>query len=537
MKTILLVLAFAIGLHGQCGVTTVNPTTHIIDCIGANGQGLPNVTATSSGAVTSLTLNTSTLRVANTQSMLVQCWTGTTTFAPVAITSLNPVTVSGGIVTVVTPNFSSTSNVYCVASSNSGAGPTGSTGPTGPTGAASTVAGPTGPTGPQGVQGIQGATGPTGPSSPIVVPVAVTAGTTADTTVTYGVTLADGAQATPSCRLDSDNSDVQPWSIVVKNTTTMVYKWPSATAADMHCGAILGGAAGPQGAAGPAGDSTLAGSGSLTVVRIDATHISIGPACSSVNPCAATYGTGASGTTCTLTTPGTATISAGSALAYIYWSDACVLSVGTNGDTISCSGCTAVGSISAFPNTSIPLWTYPATAGTWDTTGGINQIKPVGKSADPLASYLIGTADTQLKNAINAGAFSTGLLKISVTAGVATFSSVADILECSAGLGDGLNAMAAGTYLQTNCINKFGSTITINSIECLTDNNGTSTLNATNGANTGLFTGAVTCTNTIPGAAGTPSGTTTIASNDGIKFTFVADGTSKQSTWTVKFTR
>ncbi len=178
MKTILLVFASAAGLYAQCGVTTQNPVTHVIDCLGSNGQGAANPHASSSGAVTSLTINTSALRVANTQSMLVECWTGTTTFAPVAITSLNPVTVAGGIVTVVTPNFSSTANVYCVASSNSGSGPTGSTGPTGPTGptgAASPVPGPTGPTGPTGATGATGpigatgatgTTGPTGPTGP-----------------------------------------------------------------------------------------------------------------------------------------------------------------------------------------------------------------------------------------------------------------------------------------------------------------------------------------------------------------------------------
>lgn len=110
-------------------------------------------------------------------------------------------------------------------------------------------------------------------------------------------------------------------------------------------------------------------------------------------------------------------------------------------------------------------------------------------------------------------------------------------LACEPGLGDGLNAITAGTYLQTNCINKTGVTLTIASIECYTDNSGSSTLNATNGAGTGLLTGAVTCTSSIPGAAGTQSATVTIASNDGVKFTFVADGTSKQTTWTIKFTQ
>jgi len=108
-------------------------------------------------------------------------------------------------------------------------------------------------------------------------------------------------------------------------------------------------------------------------------------------------------------------------------------------------------------------------------------------------------------------------------------------LRCESGLGDGLNAITAATYLQTFCYNDSGVTWTLTGIKCFTDNSGTSTLNATNGAGTGLLTGAVTCTTAF--AAGTQSGTTTIAAGDFIKFTFVADGTSKQTTWVVSMTQ
>lgn len=103
------------------------------------------------------------------------------------------------------------------------------------------------------------------------------------------------------------------------------------------------------------------------------------------------------------------------------------------------------------------------------------------------------------------------------------------IRTCQPGLGDGLNAIPAGTYLVSECLNEFGSTFTITAIKCFTDNNGTSTLNVTNSAATGLLTGAVTCTNAF--AAGTQSATTTLASGDYAKWTFVADGTSKQVTF------
>lgn len=102
---------------------------------------------------------------------------------------------------------------------------------------------------------------------------------------------------------------------------------------------------------------------------------------------------------------------------------------------------------------------------------------------------------------------------------------------CNAGLGDGLNAIPSGTYLQTTCYNGTGHTVTITGIKCYSDNSGSSTMNVTNGAGTGLLTGAVTCSPSF--ASGTQSGTTTIASGDYFKFTFVADGTSKQTTWVI----
>ena len=62
------------------------------------------------------------------------------------------------------------------------------------------------------------------------------------------------------------------------------------------------------------------------------------------------------------------------------------------------------------------------------------------------------------------------------------------------GLGDGLNAMAAATYLQANCYNGTGVTVTLTGILCRTDNGGSSTLNAADSSANALLTGAVTCT-------------------------------------------
>lgn len=111
--------------------------------------------------------------------------------------------------------------------------------------------------------------------------------------------------------------------------------------------------------------------------------------------------------------------------------------------------------------------------------------------------------------------------------------------ECAPGLGDGLNAISAGTYLQFNCVNKSAVTWTIVSINCWTDNNGTSTLRAQNNAGTDIIAGpTVTCNNTkVAGGAGAPLSIQTLASGDAISFTFVADGTTKQATWTVTLTQ
>lgn len=123
-------------------------------------------------------------------------------------------------------------------------------------------------------------------------------------------------------------------------------------------------------------------------------------------------------------------------------------------------------------------------------------------------------------------ATSTSTPSLSVAASAIPLASIAPLpLSCQPGMGDGLNAIPAGTYLQTTCRNETGLTWTLTAIRCVADA-GSSTCNATNGAGTGLLTGAITGTSTY--ANGTQSGTTTIASGDFLKITFIADGTSKQ---------
>jgi hypothetical protein len=108
-------------------------------------------------------------------------------------------------------------------------------------------------------------------------------------------------------------------------------------------------------------------------------------------------------------------------------------------------------------------------------------------------------------------------------------------LRCESGLGDGLNAIPAGTYLQSFCYNDSGVTWTITGIKCYVDGGSSSTLNASGNTLGSLLTGAITCGTGF--VAGTQTANVALTSGDYIKFTFVADGTAKQSTWVVSMTQ
>ncbi|MBS1823429.1 MAG: collagen-like protein [Acidobacteria bacterium] len=126
----------------------------------------------------------------------------------------------------------------------------------------------------------------------------------------------------------------------------------------------------------------------------------------------------------------------------------------------------------------------------------------------------------------NAGTSSAAVLNFGIPGSPTRFWS------CQPGLGDGLNTIATGTYLQWTCRNDTGSTITLTGISCIADA-GSSTVSMTNGAGTALLTSAISCGTSY--TAGTQSATTTLASNDYVKLTVAASG-SKQVSIDVKGT-
>ena len=103
--------------------------------------------------------------------------------------------------------------------------------------------------------------------------------------------------------------------------------------------------------------------------------------------------------------------------------------------------------------------------------------------------------------------------------------------ECEPGLGDGLNAIPAGTYLQSTCYNGTGVTVTLTGLKCYIDGGSSSTLNAAGNTLGALLTGAVTCSTSF--ASGMQSANVALTAGDYIKFTFVGDGTAKQTTFVV----
>jgi hypothetical protein len=121
------------------------------------------------------------------------------------------------------------------------------------------------------------------------------------------------------------------------------------------------------------------------------------------------------------------------------------------------------------------------------------------------------------------------------TSGTINLNTQYTKLRCETGLGDGLNAMAAGTYLQSFCYNDSGVTWTITGIKCYIDGGSSSTLNASGNTLGALLTGAIACSTSF--ASGTQTANVALTSGDYIKFTFVADGTAKQSTWVVSMSQ
>jgi hypothetical protein len=160
---------------------------------------------------------------------------------------------------------------------------------------------------------------------------------------------------TPSQRVEPDKVIVDP---LVYNVSIYF-----ASAQTGHC-VITGSSGASAGAGGGVGMASQLGDFSL--VLTSATVLTAGLNCSNATPCNVRMGN----TVYSVTNSSTITISGGTGVVYLYMDASGALTAGHN-LTAACAGvCVAVGGITAFPAGSIPLYTWTALNGAWDTNGG-----------------------------------------------------------------------------------------------------------------------------------------------------------------------
>ena len=110
--------------------------------------------------------------------------------------------------------------------------------------------------------------------------------------------------------------------------------------------------------------------GDLTPTRTSSTVLTVGAGCTPSSPCNVRFGY----QVYSITSSATATISgSGTGAAYIYINNSGTLIVGNN-LTVACSaGCTQQAAVTSFPQNVLPLYSWTATNGTWDSAGGHDQ--------------------------------------------------------------------------------------------------------------------------------------------------------------------
>lgn len=123
---------------------------------------------------------------------------------------------------------------------------------------------------------------------------------------------------------------------------------------------------------GSGGGSSVQNASQLTDLAASSsssTTLLIGATCALATPCNVRLGS----VTFAFTGSSSATISGGTGTAFIYIDSSGNLTVGHNLTVVCNSGCVAVTGVTAFPSDSVPLFTWTATNGTWDTAGGVDR--------------------------------------------------------------------------------------------------------------------------------------------------------------------
>jgi len=146
---------------------------------------------------------------------------------------------------------------------------------------------------------------------------------------------------------------------------------------------------------GGSGASMASQLGDFAVLSSSGTVLTMGANCSASTPCNVRFGA----LVYSFTSGGSVSISAGTGLAYIYMSSAGALTVGHNLTANCTAGCVAQSGITAFPVDAIPLFTWSATSGIWNSGGGVDQ-RALLSSKSVLASTGLTSAESSGKTVL-----------------------------------------------------------------------------------------------------------------------------------------
>ena len=172
-------------------------------------------------------------------------------------------------------------------------------------------------------------------------------------TASLNVDCYDGGN--PAARVEPDKIVVDP---VTFNVTINFTSAQTGSCVITGTGGVTSSGSGGAGMASQLGD--------LGLVLTSPTVLTAGLNCSNATPCNARLGN----TVYSVTNSSTITLSGGSGTLYLYVDSSGALAAGHN-LTLTCAGvCGAVSGVTAFPVGSIPLFTWTATNGLWDTSGG-----------------------------------------------------------------------------------------------------------------------------------------------------------------------
>lgn len=149
----------------------------------------------------------------------------------------------------------------------------------------------------------------------------------------------------------------------------------------------------------------------LPVSRTSSTILTIGGTCSASVPCNVRVGSNV----VAITGSATATVSAGTGTAWIWVDNSGNLIVGNN-LTVACSaGCTQTAA-TGFPTSNmIPIYTWTATSGTWDSSGGVTYKSALAMDKPIVAGTGISITETATSRTItNTGSSSSYIMGASI---------------------------------------------------------------------------------------------------------------------------